>query len=298
MTRPTRDYASFGRVSAALAVVCWSAGNIMVARLDMPGIQIAFWRQLIGFGVYGLVFLLIGRRLTWRTVRLVIPAGVHLGLEIGVFFTALRATTIANATIIGALQPILLLAVASRRYRETVTGWLFGASVVAVCGVVLVMWGASSEANWSPRGDLLALMAMILFSTYFVVVKDIRASVDTFTLQTVAMIIGTLTVFPLAAIEAGTPVLPVPSGRQFVWLLVLLAVPGTGHYLMNWAHLHVSLSVAGLLTLAIPVLSALGAWLILDQHLTPIQALGGVVVLGILAGVVRRDARLASREGI
>ena len=122
MTRPTRDYASLGRVSAALAVVCWSAGNIMVARLDMPGIQIAFWRQLIGFGVYGLVFLLIGRRLTWRTVRLVIPAGVLLGLEIGVFFTALRTTTIANATIIGALQPILLLAVASRRYRETVTG--------------------------------------------------------------------------------------------------------------------------------------------------------------------------------
>jgi len=264
----------------------------------MPGVQIAFWRQLIGFGVYGLVFLLIGRRLTWRTVRLVIPAGVLLGLEIGVFFTALRTTTIANATIIGALQPILLLAVASRRYRETVTGWLLGATVVAVCGVVLVMWGASSEARWSPRGDLLALMAMILFSTYFVVVKDIRASVDTFTLQTVAMIIGALTVFPLAAIEAGTPVLPVPSSRQFVWLLVLLAVPGTGHYLMNWAHLHVSLSVAGLLTLAIPVLSALGAWLILDQHLTPIQALGGVVVLGILAGVVRRDARLASREGI
>ncbi len=298
MARPTRNYASLGRVSAALAVVCWSAGNIMVARLDMPGIQIAFWRQLVGFGVYGLVFLLIGRRLTWRTVRLVIPAGVLLGLEIGVFFTALRTTTIANATIIGALQPILLLAVASRRYRETVTGWLLGASVVAVCGVVLVMWGASSEARWSPRGDLLALMAMVLFSTYFVVVKDIRASVDTFTLQTVAMIIGALTVFPLAAIEAGTPVLPVPSSRQFVWLLVLLAVPGTGHYLMNWAHLHVSLSVAGLLTLAIPVLSALGAWLILDQHLTPIQALGGVVVLGILAGVVRRDARLASREGI
>jgi len=298
MTRPTRDYARLGRVAAALAVVGWSAGNIMVARLDMPGIQIAFWRQLIGFGVYGPVFLLIGRRLTWRTVRLVAPAGVLLGLQIGVFFTALRTTTIANATVIGALQPILLLAVASRRYRETITGWLLGASAVAVCGVVLVMWGASSEATWSPRGDLLALLAMVLFSTYFVVVKDIRASVDTFTLQTVAMIIGALTVLPLAAIEAGTPILPVPSSRQFVWLLVLVAVPGTGHYLMNWAHLHVSLSVAGLLTLAIPVLSALGAWLMLDQYLTPVQALGGVVVLGVLAGVVRRDARLASREGI
>jgi drug/metabolite transporter (DMT)-like permease len=66
---------------------------------------------------------------------------------------------------------------------------------------------------------------------------------------------------------------------------------------MNWAHLHVSLSVTGLLILGIPVMSVLGAWLILDQHLTPVQALGGVVVLGVLAGVVRRDARMASRGG-
>ena len=101
MAQPTRDYVNLGRVSATLAVVCWSAGNIMVARLDMPGIQIAFWRLLIGSVVYCLVFLLVGRRLTWRTVRLVAPAGVLLGLEIGVYFTALRATTVANATIIG-----------------------------------------------------------------------------------------------------------------------------------------------------------------------------------------------------
>ena len=189
---PSIERGRLGRVSAALAVTCWSAGNIMVARLDMPGIQIAFWRQLLGFGVYGLVFLLIGRRVTWPMVRRVIPAGVLLGLEIGVFFTALRSTTVANATIIGALQPILRLAVASRRYREVVTGWLSGASAVAVVGVVLVMWGAASEAGWSPRGDLLALLAMILFSAYFVVVKDTRASVDTFTLQTVAMSVAPL----------------------------------------------------------------------------------------------------------
>ena len=264
----------------------------MVVHLDMPGIQIAFWRLLIGFVVYCVVFLLVGRRLTWRTVRLVAPAGVLLGLEIGVYFTALRATTVANATIIGALQPILLLAVASRRYREPVTGWLFSASAVAVGGVILVMWGASSGAGWSPRGDLLALLAMVLFSAYFVAVKETRAAVDTFTLQTVAMFVGALTLLPMAVIEAGTLALPVPSGRQFVWLFVLLAVPGTGHYLMNWAHLHVSLSMTGLLTLGMPVLSAFGAWAFLEQRLTFVQGLGGIVVLAVLVGVVRRDARL------
>ena len=61
---------------------------------------------------------------------------------------------------------------------------------------------------------------------------------------------------------------------------------------MNWAHLHVSLTLAGLLTLAIPVLSTVGAWLVLDQRVAVPQVVGMAVVLGALVLVVRQDARL------
>ncbi|HIN12027.1 MAG TPA: hypothetical protein EYM63_10490 [Acidobacteria bacterium] len=72
-------------------------------------------------------------------------------------------------------------------------------------------------------------------------------------------------------------------------------MPGTAHFLMNWAHLHVRLSLAGLLTLAIPVLSTVAAWPALGQRFTILQALGGALVIGVLSGVVRRDARLAAQ---
>jgi len=61
----------------------------MVARLDLPGLQIAFWRLLLGAVLYGLVLYAGGRRISLHTVRLVAPAGVVLGLQIGVFFVAL-----------------------------------------------------------------------------------------------------------------------------------------------------------------------------------------------------------------
>jgi drug/metabolite transporter (DMT)-like permease len=79
-----------------------------------------------------------------------------------------------------------------------------------------------------------------------------------------------------------------------LFLFALLMVPGTGHFLMNWAHLHVSLSLAGLLTLSIPVVSGLGAWLVVGQKVTMVQGLGMVVVIAVLVLVVRRDARLAA----
>ena len=156
----------------------------------------------------------------------------------------------------------------------------------------MVMFGGGANGELQLRGDLLALAAMVLFTAYFVVVKDVRARIDTFTLQTITMALGAVVLLPMAAIEAGGLVPAWPSWTEWGWLALLLAIPGTGHLLMNWAHLHVALSLAGMLTLATPALSALGAWLVLDQRLTMVQAIGMAVVIASLVVVVRLDARL------
>jgi drug/metabolite transporter (DMT)-like permease len=54
--------------------------------------------------------------------------------------------------------------------------------------------------------------------------------------------------------------------------------------------------LAGLLILSIPVVSGLGAWLVVGQSITLLQGVGMVVVIVVLALVVRRDARLAIRS--
>jgi drug/metabolite transporter (DMT)-like permease len=294
---PSSDRGTLGRFSAIGAVVCWSSGNVVVAQVDMGGLAIAFWRLVLGAVVYGTVLHLAGRRITWAQARLAFPVSVVFALELGVFFAALHHTSVANATTIGSLQTIVLMVVASVRFGERIGAWLVGVAVVAIGGVVVVMFGGGGDAGLHLRGDLLALGAMVLFSAYFVLVKDIRHRIDTFTLQTLTMAVGSVVLLPMAAIEAGRMVPDWPSGSQWGWLCLLLAVPGTGHFLMNWAHLHVSLSLAGMLTLAIPALSAFGAWLALDQGLAPVQVAGMVVVMASLLLVVRHDARLHASDG-
>lgn len=289
-----RDRSGLGRVSATAAIVCWSTGNVIVAQFEMPGMAIAFWRLVLGSLVYGAFLYAGGRRITRSDLRLALPVAVVFALELGLFFTALHHTSVANATIIGSLQTIVLLAVAARRYRERIGWWLAGVGAVALVGVVVVVLGGRSGdgGGLNLRGDLLAVAAMAFFSAYFVVVKEVRSRIDTFTLQTATMAIGAVILLPFAAVEAGRVVPPFPSWSQWGWLALLLAIPGTGHFLMNWAHLHVTLALTGMLTLAVPVLSTFGAWLVLDQVLTGWQAAGMVVVLASLVLVVRRDARL------
>ena len=98
-----------GRLSAVGAIVLWSIGTVMIAYIDLPGIQAAFWRLVLGAVLYPTFFYASGRRLNWRQVRLAAPAAVLFAVQLGVAFTAIKATSVANMTTIAALLPAVLI---------------------------------------------------------------------------------------------------------------------------------------------------------------------------------------------
>ncbi len=281
-------------LAAIAAVVLWATGNVMVRRVPMDGVQIAFWRLLLGGVLYSAVMVGRGQRLTRQQIRALTPAAVVIAIEIALFFVAIKNTTIANATVIGALQPLLVMAVATRRFGETVGRWLLAVAVIAMGGVILVVFGSRTQPTWSPRGDLFAVGAVIFFAAYFLLAKRARETVPAFEMQAASMLIGALVVAPFAIVDAGA--LEVPTVRSWLWLLALLAVPGTGHLLMNWAHPRVRLSFTSLLTLAIPALSSLGAAMFLGETVAALQVVGMVVVLGALALAIQREASSIPRR--
>ena len=282
-----------GLAGAVTAIVCWSAGNVMVREVPLPGLQIAFWRIALGAVVYAAFVYGAGKRLTVAQLRASWLTGAAISLEIAIFFVALKTTTVASATVIGALLPLVTMAVAGRRFGEHVARWLVAASLVALGGIALVMWGASGEGTWSLRGDVLAFIAMFLFAGYFVLAKSAREKVPALEFQAWLWIVGAIVLAPIAIVDAGG--LEWPSATNWLWLAALLAVPGTGHTLMNWAHPRVRLTATSLLTLAIPVLTSAGGVIFLEESVGAVQVLGMTVVLGVLVLVVRREAELATR---
>ena len=85
------------------------------------------------------------------------------------------------------------------------------------------------------------------------------------------------------------------SGRldweRLLLILAVLAVPGSGHIVMNWAHAHTTLMLTSLATLTMPVISTVGAWVFLDQGVTALQMIGIAIVLAALAYVVIGDSQ-------
>src|SRR5439155_11202645 len=117
------------------------------------------------------------RRLTWPVLKSSAPAGVLFGLNVTLFLSALKATSVADVLVIGALQPALIQLVAGPLFGERVTRFEVSWTAVSVAGVALVVVGSSGTPAWAPGGDALAAAALVAWTSYFLVSKRVRSAV-------------------------------------------------------------------------------------------------------------------------
>jgi drug/metabolite transporter (DMT)-like permease len=76
-------------------------------------------------------------------------------------------------------------------------------------------------------------------------------------------------------------------GADWLSVVTMVLVSGlVGHGLMTWAQRHLEITLASLLMLGSPVVSAVGAWVVFSQQLSGLQIAGAAVVLTALAAIV------------
>lgn len=279
----------WGRVAVMVGVTTWAVGNLIVRDTELEGPRLALWRYVIAAALYTGWHLWRVGPLRFAQARIAAPAAIAITLEIALFFTAIQRTTVANVTVIGSLVPLLLAGIAVRRYGERIPAGVVTAGVIGLGAVAAVVYGSTEAVGWSLAGDALAVIALLFFAAYFVLGKEARRSLAAVTLQTYTMLIG-VPVLVVVCLLTGSTAAP-PPAEQWLYPIGLVALPSTGHLLVNWAHQHVTLTFTSLMTLAVPVLSAAGAWLTFGEALTTMQVVGMAVVLAVLAFVVVEGER-------
>jgi drug/metabolite transporter (DMT)-like permease len=280
-----------GVLAASASVVVWGASSVLIKQVhDVSGLVISFHRLWIGALLTGVAFHLTGGRYTRRLLRVALPGGLAFGLDIVLFFSAVRETTVANATIIGALQPVLVLAIASRLFGEqprlSDAFW----ACVAIAGAVIVVANAADGGQASRQGDLLAVAALFAWTWYFVASKRARAELGSFEYLAALSLVAAVAVTPVVLLSGDR--LAVPKASGWITIAAIAMINGAlGHFLMNWAHGHVPIVVVSLLTLAIPVFAAGAAAIFIDEPVTLAQAGGMALVIAALSIVVIRTSR-------
>jgi drug/metabolite transporter (DMT)-like permease len=273
-------------MAVVVATAIWGASSVFVKLAHTSGVVFALYRLWGTFGVLWLALLIRRERLHWRVLRIALPAGLAFGFNTVLFFTALRKTSVADATLITALQPLLVLAVAARWMGERVGLRTIVWSAASVIGAVVVVVGSSATPAWSAVGDMLAFGAVACFTAYVLISKHVRAQVGPHEYLTGVMLVASVAITPVAVLSGDN--LRAVEARDWLWIILYTVLSGAiGHLLINWAHATVDVHVSTLIMMGVPVVATLTAVFALGESLNAVQVLGGVIVIGAIAAVLR-----------
>jgi drug/metabolite transporter (DMT)-like permease len=142
-----------------------------------------------------------------------------------------------------------------------------------------VVLAAASTSGAHISGDLLAVVNVVIWTAYFVMAKVRRLDgVHSWAFLASVFIWAAVVALPFGLVTSND--LTAMTTKDWVLITTMALIPGVvGHGMMTWSQSHLDVSLASLLGLLSPVISAVLAWLILHQTLTPMQLVGGLVVL-------------------
>jgi drug/metabolite transporter (DMT)-like permease len=114
--------------------------------------------------------------------------------------------------------------------------------------------------------------------------------------MTAVTITAAVVVTPVALLSGGP--LGAVHAHDWLWLALFVLGGSGGHLLVAWAHPRVDVTVSSLLLLSQPVISGVAALIVLGEPLTPLEIVGGAVVIVSVAAIVRHATRAGSGEDI
>ena len=116
-----RDREDIHVLAAILAVTAWGIGPIFNKALSVSTSSIVFYRMLFGLPIMVVMAYMNGGSLNKHVIRKAALPGFMFAMSFITGFATVKMTSIANATMVGTLQPVLVLFVAPKLFGEKIT---------------------------------------------------------------------------------------------------------------------------------------------------------------------------------
>lgn len=225
-------------------------------------------------------------------------AGLCFALDLSFWHYGIVMTSVANATVLCNLTPVVVALFGWFVLKERPRRLFLVALVLAMGGAFAMAAGADGGQGTNPLlGDLFSLSVAVWYSGYFLAVKAARATAGAMRITFWATLLGAPLLLLAAAVLREDIVPAGLAGWAACVAMGVMHVFGQGG--VAWALGRLPASVTAVTILVQPVVAALLGWLVFGETLTPVQALGGVVVLaGVVLAQRSQRTKAASDPGL
>lgn len=214
--------------------------------------------------------------------RLVVTAlalgALGYATQASLYFSALERVDAALVALVLYTYPVLVTLAAAALGRDRLTPARVAALALATGGTLLVLVG-SGPLGFDTVGVALAFGAALTYTVYILVADDAVHQVPPLTLTTLVMV-GAASALAARAWVTGGAALEVSPAAWF-WIACIAVVSTVVASTAFFAGLHrTGPTSASILSTFEPVATAVLASVVLAEHLTPLQVVGGSFVLG------------------
>jgi len=267
-------------LGAALAM---SISPSLVRFADVGPLSSAFWRVFLAVPVLWMWMRAEesqsgqGKGKTWSLPILL--TGLFFAGDLLLWHLAIMKTSIANATFFATMAPIWVVVFGWLALRQKVShSTLVGLGLCLVGGTTLISQSLGLDAARAV-GDALAIGTGVFFGLYFLAVgaarQDTGAARVTFEMSLI-----TIAILLVAALVVEGDIMPHSAKGWGVLLALALVSHAGGQGLLSVALGRLPTVFSSLVIFLEAVAAAGFAWVLQDEPVSVLQAIGGTVILG------------------
>ncbi|SFF87271.1 Threonine/homoserine efflux transporter RhtA [Novosphingobium sp. CF614] len=257
-------------------------GAMLVRLADTGPVAAGFWRLVLAFPVIFALSMrepLAQRRVAGAALLVVLGGGIAFGLDLAAWHIGIERTKLGNASLFGNGGGVILMAwglIAARRAPRLLE---LTAILASLAGAALLMGGSLEISRGNLVGDLLCLLAGLLYAIYILMLGSVRERIGNYSLLLYSMLTSVPVMLGIAWLQ-GEAIMP-HDWRPLLVLAVTSQLVGQGGLI--YALRHFPPLVIGLALLAQPAIAALAGWLVFGETLSSGDVIGMILLAGALA---------------
>lgn len=256
---------------------------IFVRWSEVGPVATAFWRMLLALPLLALWTALqashedrapTGGTGWWMAVL----AGLFFAADLAVWHWSIRLTSVANATFLANLAPVVVALGAWTLLGERARPVFFAGMLLSLAGAALLMGANLGGPGSVLLGDGLGMLTAVFYAGYQLCVKRLRDTQSTARIMLASGAACAAVLLPVA-LAMGETILPQSPAGWVVLLGLALVCQFAGQSLITYAVAHLPASFSSVSLLLQPVAAAGFAWLLFGEALAALQWLGAAAVL-------------------
>jgi S-adenosylmethionine uptake transporter len=248
-----------------------------------------FWRNLVGVGLSGAIYL--GRGAKWparSTMTLHIGRGALSTVMGFLFFWGLARVPLAQAIALAFIAPLIALYLAAVMLHERIGPRTLGGSLVAFAGVLVIFFGQAQAdlGREATIGSIAILISAICYAFNIILMRQQSLAagpteIAFFQSLTVTIILAALIPF----VGVG-----IPDAGDWPWILFAAALAITSLLILSWAYARAEASYLAATEYTAFLWAALFGWLVFHEALSPFTLAGAAMIVAGCILAARKPA--------